>query len=75
MASVTPPDSPGSALKPFRKVIRSKVTRLPRARSELMKRNSLRLPPPSRATAAPAAARMVKPLRELLMRKPLAGEA
>ncbi len=38
-------------------------------------RTRLRLPPPSSATAAPAAARMTKLLRAfaLLMEKPLAG--
>ncbi len=67
---VTAPAWLGFVLKPFLKVILSKVTRLPRSRRELTKRSSVRAPPPSSTTAAPAAARTVKPLRRLLMAKP-----
>src|SRR5947209_4572217 len=69
---VTPPEPTTSAVKPFWKVIPSKTTSLPVF--EVM-RTRLLLPPPSRATAAPAAARMVKLLRAFpfLIAKPLGG--
>lgn len=73
--TVTPPATLPSSLWPLRKTIRSKTTRLPRPRSELTNRTSGRSPPPSIATAAPAAARTVKPLRSLAIWKPFGGEA